>query len=77
MLNEHNFTHLGIGFSYRGLNKLTSTEGISQKSELNAFTYGIGQRSGLLGDPMNSNEYGNYSNWIVKEPDILLVIAGD
>jgi Dyp-type peroxidase family len=69
---------VGIGFTYRGLARLTpGADGIDSE----AFRAGMAARSGLLGDPASPDADGNPANWKFggpgKELDALVVVAGD
>ncbi len=75
---EHTATHMGIGFSYRGLSRLTAD---AQSFESDAFRLGLAERSPLLGDPTDPANEGSPENWVVGGPgdplDILVVTASD
>jgi Dyp-type peroxidase family len=76
---------LNLGLSYRGLQKLAKDRELLNK-QLEDFTdagfrLGLAARSSSLGDPTATEAEGHPGNWVVggpgKEPDILLVLAGD
>lgn len=69
---------VGLGCSAPGLAALTPG---AANIESPAFKLGLAARSAMLGDPTDSAAEGHPSNWVVgapgKEPDLLLVLAGD
>lgn len=75
---DHLATHIGIGFSYGGMAKLTRD---AQSFESDAYRLGLVVRSPLLGDPTDPQDPGNPRHWVVggpgNVPDVLLVIGSD
>jgi Dyp-type peroxidase family len=71
-------TFMNIGFSYKGLSKLTPE---ADQFTDEAFKEGLAARSAALGDPTDPNSPGHPNNWLIggtnNEPDIVLIIASD
>jgi Dyp-type peroxidase family len=71
-------THMGIGFSYGGMRKLTLD---AQSFESDAYRLGLPERSSLLGDPTDRHDPGDPHNWVVggpgNIPDVLVIVNSD
>ncbi len=71
-------TFINIGFSYKGLKKLTND---ADQFKDAAFKAGLANRSALLGDPTDPKAEGNPRNWLIggsdNEPDLVLIVASD
>src|SRR3954452_20819394 len=71
-------THMGIGFSYGGMRKLTLD---AQSFESDAYRLGLPERSPLLGDPTDRKDPGDPHNWVVGGPghipDVLVIVNSD
>ena len=67
-----------IGFSYRGLIRLTPSASLITSEP---FRLGLVARSTLLGDPIDASEEGAPWNWVVGAPgaelDALVIVAGN
>lgn len=75
-------TWINIAFTFDGIGKLTSEAEAARFVGLDAsFTFGLHQRSTLLGDPVTPGAVGHTSQWVVggehNLSDILLIIASD
>jgi Dyp-type peroxidase family len=73
-------TWVNIAFSHAGLTKLTTPAETAGFSD--AFTQGLGRRSGLIFDPTDPTQPGHPSRWefggtAATTPDVLLIFAGD
>ena len=67
-------TWISIAFSSAGLQKILPR---INKFVDQAYLVGMAERSLLLGDPRDPDSQGSCANWVVRDPDVLLVIASD
>ena len=72
---------VNVAFSRGGLAKLVARSEALSASLADftdeAFALGMAARSALLGDPSDPGAEGHPSNWVVRDPDVLLIVAGD
>jgi len=73
-------TWINIAFSHKAIGLLTSAKEADKFGD-QSFRQGLAQRSGYLGDPVDSKHKGHPSNWVVggphNEADIVIIIASD
>lgn len=64
-------TWTSVAFSHEAMGKLTDDPGVDEFAD-RGFVLGMTARSGALGDPAGSTD-----GWVVRDPDVLLVVAAD